>query len=77
MGLLRMPLPNERGFALLCPWQKHHSKDTGPSSTALLYPSEENNYAGAFKCLHQHCAGRRLGDLVDLLRRVTTKERAA
>lgn len=69
-GLLLMPLPDERpGYSLICPWQAEHtSPDGGRAATALLFPSEANNWRGGFRCLHTHCSHRRLGDLLALLR---------
>jgi len=78
-GLLLAPLPNARGYAMLCPWQRAHttSAERGTSATALLFPSEENGWRGAFRCLHAHCAQRRLRDLLDVLRRASRASRAS
>jgi hypothetical protein len=69
-GLLRKPLDNARGYAMLCPWKSAHTTDDAPgsSATALLFPSEGNGWRGGFSCLHGHCAGRGLRDLLALLR---------
>lgn len=43
---------------IICPWEKEHSSDTGPSSTAY-FPRNTGGYVqGHFKCLHAHCQGR-------------------
>lgn len=79
-GQLTKALPNERGFAMLCPWHQSHTAadEPGSTATALLFPAEENGWAGAFKCLHSHCVRRRLGDLVAVLRSAAERqERAA
>jgi len=78
-GLLTMPLPNERGYAVRCPWDTLHSTPDAPgsSATALLFPSEANGWRGAFKCLHAHCATRGLRDLMDLLRGAEREKEAA
>jgi hypothetical protein len=68
-GLLRTPLSDGRGYAVRCPWAALHTT-TGPSndtSTALLFPSERNGWRGGFRCLHSHCEGRGLRDVLSLL----------
>lgn len=67
VGLLRTLLPNERGYAMHCPWEKLHTSETTPTSTALLFPSEANGWRGGFSCLHSHCTGRTLRDVVKVL----------
>jgi hypothetical protein len=69
-GLLRMLLPNERGYAMHCPWERLHTSSDCPSSTALLFPAESNGWRGGFSCLHSHCVGRSLRDVVTLLEQV-------
>lgn len=78
-GLLTMPLPNGRGYAMRCPWEAEHTTVDAPgtSATALLFPAELNGWMGAFKCLHSHCADRKLRDLMDLLRRADGEREAA
>ena len=66
-GLLRQLLSNERGYSMHCPWQSLHTCESTPSSTALLFPNEENGWRGGFSCLHAHCAGRGLRNVVQLL----------
>lgn len=77
-GLLRMPLPNGRGYGVRCPWEREHTSEDPPgsSATALLYPSDGNGWRGGFRCLHSHCAGRGLRDLLGLLRAAETYEHA-
>lgn len=69
-GLLKRPLDNARGYAMRCPWEATHSHvdPPGSSATALLFPAEGNGWHGGFRCLHAHCAGRGLRDLLTLLR---------
>ena len=78
-GYLRSLLPNERGYAMRCPWEPEHTSPDAPNSTAtvLLFPSEANGWRGGFKCLHTHCEHRGLRDLDDVLRRATQKVGAA
>ena len=68
-GLLRAPLNDGKGYAVHCPWEATHTT-AGPandSATALLFPSEHNGWRGAFRCLHSHCDGRRLREVMRLL----------
>ncbi len=76
-GLLTKPLANGRGYAVRCPWESTHTTadEPGATATALLFPAEANGWMGAFKCLHAHCAPRRLGDLLAVLR--AASDRAA
>lgn len=69
-GLLKRPLDNGKGYAIVCPWQRRHTSadPPGSSATALLFPSEGNGWHGGFRCLHAHCARHTLRDLVDVLR---------
>lgn len=69
-GLLVKPLANARGYAMVCPWNRAHTTadEPGSSATVLLFPSEQNGWHGAFRCLHAHCAHRRLRDLQAVLR---------
>lgn len=80
-GLLTMPLPNQRGYAMRCPWERQHTSydPPGSSATALLFPAEPNGWRGGFKCLHAHCAHRGLRDLLGVLQaaRLQSQERQA
>lgn len=69
-GLLMRPLDNGRGYAVRCLWEAEHTAvdAVGSTATALLFPSEGNGWRGGFRCLHGHCAGRGLRDLLALLR---------
>lgn len=75
-GLLTRPLDNARGYAMRCPWEAAHSTADAPgsSATALLFPSDGNGWRGGFRCLHGHCAGRGLRDLLGLLREAAPTE---
>lgn len=77
-GLLGRPLPNGRGYAMVCPWHRRHSRADAPgsSATALLFPSAENGWRGAFRCLHAHCSALRLHDLWVVLQRAQAREGA-
>ena len=75
-GLLRSPLSNGRGLSVICPWSRQHTGESAPSSSVVLFPSEENQWRGGFSCLHAHCVGRRLRDLTDILQRALRQEAA-
>ncbi|MCG3190774.1 MAG: hypothetical protein LKCHEGNO_03596 [Burkholderiaceae bacterium] len=74
LRLLRAPLHNHEGYALHCPWVALHTSESGVTATAVLYPSEANGWRGGFSCLHSHCRGRRLRDLLALVSAVETTE---
>ena len=78
-GLLRRPLDNGRGYVTRCPWERDHSTvdEPGSSATALLFPSDGNGWRGGFRCLHAHCEGRGLRDLLALLRAAESVESEA
>lgn len=78
-GLLTRPLDNGRGYAMRCPWETEHTTvdPPGGSATALLFPADGNGWRGGFRCLHGHCAGRGLRDLLVLLRAAEQKSEVA
>lgn len=50
-------------WALICPWKDQHTKETVKSSCTYMEPNT-NGYMGAgFRCLHDHCASRKIEDL--------------
>jgi len=53
--------------AVRCPWQEAHSVVSGISETVLFAPEEDGALWG-FKCFHNHCANRTIGDVLALLR---------
>ena len=55
------------GHAVTCPWASEHTSETSPTA-AMVW----NGGAGAlpgYKCLHGHCAGRGLADVMRLFAR--------
>src|ERR1700722_12796533 len=51
--------------AVLCPWRDEHT--TG-ALTATYFERDYNGHANPnFKCLHAHCEGRHLNDVLDKL----------
>lgn len=64
---LKAKEPDPSGWMeMRCPWRAEHTgkADTG---AAIRLPSEENEWYGAFRCHHGHCADRGWRDLTDLL----------
>lgn len=57
-------------FAIVCPWQHEHTTESTGADTIVFAPSAPGGGWG-FKCLHEHCAGRAIGDLYRWLRRAT------
>jgi len=53
--------------AINCPWSDQHTTDGGPTEAMLFEPSPENGHRGGFKCFHDHCAERNLGDVIGLV----------
>src|SRR5262245_2967686 len=51
--------------AVVCPWAEEHSTEGSDTSTVIFEPSEGRGWA--FKCLHSHCAGRNLQDVLQKL----------
>lgn len=52
-------------FELICPWVNEHT-DQGDSG-AVYWAPDENHPHGSFKCLHGHCVGRGISELLDYL----------
>jgi hypothetical protein len=63
--MLKRAEPDPSGWVeMSCPWVGDHTggADTG---AAIREPSPENEFYGAFRCHHGHCADRGWGDLTD------------
>lgn len=63
-GWYKLPL-GEGKHDITCPWVKEHT-DVVDSGTAYFEP-DDNWPIGGFKCLHGHCAGRHIRDLLRVL----------
>lgn len=48
-----------------CPWHRDH---TNGDKKAKLYLPDEKNLIGGFKCLHNHCQGKEMRDVLEFLR---------
>lgn len=73
LGLYLEPITSlGGGHRIVCPWVHEHT-DQEPSGTAYFEPSEENSWAGGFKCQHGHCQHRTIADLTHFVTRVLQK----
>lgn len=64
-GQLKRAGPDPSGWTeMSCPWRDAHSggADTG---AAIREPAAENDYYGAFRCHHGHCADRGWAELTE------------
>jgi hypothetical protein len=64
-AMLKKDQPDPSGWTeATCPWVDQHTNaaDTG---AAIREPDSDNEYYGAFRCHHGHCAGRGWGELTD------------
>lgn len=60
-GMVRSRRP-DAGFNVACPFEAEHSSDSGETET-VYYPANTGGFKSpAFKCMHAHCADRRLND---------------
>ena len=54
--------------AILCPWRVEHSggvAETAPSGSTVIWEPGDGSARPGFKCLHAHCAGRGLRELLE------------
>jgi len=60
---------------IICPWVHEHT-DEDSTGTVYFEPSDENAWAGGFKCHHGHCQHRTIADLTHFITRLLkiTKE---
>jgi hypothetical protein len=65
MGLLGREIDDRRVIAH-CPWSNEHSSRTGRGrdSSAVILAPERPDDPGRFFCMHSHCEGRTLSDLL-------------
>lgn len=66
-GMLKDAEPNLAGWqAVTCPWIAEHTGGAD-SGSAIREPDSENEWYGAFRCHHGHCAERGWRDLTEWL----------
>ncbi len=76
-SVLKRPTPDPSGWTeMRCPWIDDHTAgaDTG---AAIREPAPENDYYGAFRCHHGHCAGRAWRDLTEWVAEQSAEQLAA
>jgi hypothetical protein len=54
--------------AVRCPWASAHTEHIGTGDTSTVLYDGEDGKSQAFKCLHAHCVGRRLDEVIEFLR---------
>jgi hypothetical protein len=64
LGLYKKPLSDGK-HEIRCPWTREHTDEV--DSGAAYFAPDDAYPAGGFKCLHGHCADRRLNDLLKYL----------
>lgn len=65
-GMVRSRRP-DAGFNVVCPFEAEHSSESGQTET-VYYPANTGGFKSpAFKCMHAHCAERRLSDYLEKL----------
>jgi hypothetical protein len=53
---------SDAGYNVVCPFESEHSSQSGETET-VYYPANTGGFKSqAFKCMHAHCADRRLND---------------
>lgn len=72
--MLKKDEPDMSGWTeMTCPWVGNHTRgvDTG---AAIREPAPENDYYGAFRCHHGHCADLGWAELTDWVNEVSIEE---
>lgn len=73
-NMLKRAEPDLSGWTeMRCPWVEDHTggADTG---AAIREPSPENDFYGAFRCHHGHCADKGWADLTDWVTELSVEE---
>jgi hypothetical protein len=76
-GMLKKEHPDPSGWTeMSCPWIGDHTNgaDTG---AAIREPAAENDYYGAFRCHHGHCADKGWSELTEWINELAAEELAA
>ena len=63
-GLLKREIAPDK-YELTCPWVNEHTDQV--DSGAVYWAPDESHPHGSFKCLHGHCVGRGISELLDYL----------
>jgi hypothetical protein len=67
-GLL-LDVRSRGGYGVICPWSAEHSGDSAPTAS-MIWPAGARGALPGFKCMHAHCDGRGLRDVMRLFRDV-------
>jgi len=65
-GLYRDEAGDGEKHYVACPWKATHSMDSGPTETAVFI--KDGADAPGFKCLHGHCADKKIGDVYEFFK---------
>lgn len=64
-SMLKKPEPDPSGWTeMTCPWVHDHT-DKADTGAAIREPNPENDYYGAFRCHHGHCADKGWAELTE------------
>jgi hypothetical protein len=55
------------GYAVDCPWAHEHTGPSAPTG-AMVWPAGARGALPGFRCMHAHCAGRGIADVMRLFR---------
>jgi hypothetical protein len=73
-NLLKRHEPDPSGWTeMRCPWAGDHSGGVD-SGAAIREPAPENDYYGAFRCHHGHCAGKGWSQLTEWIAEESIEE---
>lgn len=63
--MLKRDEPDPSGwYQITCPWTADHTA-RADNGAAIRKPAPENNFSGAFRCMHGHCVDKRWRDLTE------------
>jgi hypothetical protein len=75
--MLKKPEPDPSGWCeMTCPWIDDHTGGTD-TGAAIREPAPENDYYGAFRCHHGHCADKGWAELTECVNDLAAEELAA
>lgn len=73
-SMLKRQEPDPSGWTEIhCPWMDDHT-DGADTGAAVREPSPENEYYGAFRCHHGHCADRGWAELTEWMNELSVEE---
>lgn len=73
-NMLKRHEPDLSGWTeMRCPWKDHHTGGVD-NGAAIREPAPENDWHGAWRCHHGHCAGKGWRDLTDWINEQSIEE---